>query len=76
MGSDQIPYTYCDLHTIPTPTEHVFCALPIGRRAWLCRQPAPEPPGTGNRDPRRNLLRFLINLVRIQHILGPSYPGG
>ena len=35
MGSDQIPYTYCDLHTIPTPTEHVFCALPIGRRAWL-----------------------------------------
>ena len=40
-----------------------------------CRQPAPEPPGTGNRDPRRNLLRFLINLVRIQHILGPSYPG-
>ena len=41
-----------------------------------CRQPAPEPPGTGNRDPRRNLLRFLINLVRIQHILGPSYPGG
>ena len=35
MGSDQIPYTYCDLHTIPTPTEDVFCALPIGRRAWL-----------------------------------------
>ena len=28
MGSDQIPYTYCDLHTIPTPTEDVFCALP------------------------------------------------
>ena len=41
-----------------------------------CRQPTPEPPRTANRDPRQNLLRFLINLVRIQHILGPSYPGG